>query len=212
MPKINVYLPDDLAEAVKQTGVPVSAICQRALESSVKRVAAMRALTLSDLGEGPKLERFTERAKTALRLGIEAAHGEVGTEHLLHGLITEGTNLALQILRVMEIQPASLTVSLPDGEGSATRFTSAAANALELAVTEAITLGHNYIGCEHMLLGLVAEPEGDGGQVLRAAGVDMKSVRAAVTAATAGYAHLRAQASPLDALVKRIERLEERLR
>jgi ATP-dependent Clp protease ATP-binding subunit ClpA len=67
-----------------------------------------------------------------------------------------------------------------------------------LAVTEATSLGHNYIGCEHRLLGLVAEPDGIAGQVLRALGADPRLVRRAVTAALAGYVHLRPKASKVD--------------
>jgi ATP-dependent Clp protease ATP-binding subunit ClpA len=218
MPKINVYLPDDLAEAVKQSGVPVSAICQRALEQSVKRVSAIRALTLADLGQEPELPRFTDRSRTAVKLAIERASGDVGTEHLLYGLVTEGGNLALKVLQAVEISPKrvahELAQVLPEAsEEPAQRFSGDAANALELAVTEAVSLGHNYIGCEHLLLGLLSESDGLGGQVLRGAGADLKSVRAAIVAAAAGYAHLRAQAAdqPVAQLLRRIERLEERL-
>ena len=73
MPKINVYLPDDLADAVKETGLPVSAVCQRALEVSVKRVGAIRAVVLGDLsGEDPTaaLAQFTQRAKDVIKLAI----------------------------------------------------------------------------------------------------------------------------------------------
>ncbi|GAB3883396.1 hypothetical protein GCM10029964_042670 [Kibdelosporangium lantanae] len=218
MPKINVYLSDDLAEAVKETGVPVSAICQRALEQSVKRVSAIRAAVLTDLTKEPDLPRFADRAKTAVKLAIKRASGEVTTAHLLHGILTEGGNLALQVLTAMEIPPAGLLNRLdlpPESDEPATRFGGDAANALELAVTEAVSLGHNYIGCEHLLLGLASEPDGPGGEVLRGNGADAKSVRAAVVAAVAGYAHLRAQggspAQLLAPLVARIERLEQRL-
>jgi ATP-dependent Clp protease ATP-binding subunit ClpA len=235
MPKINVYLPDELAESVKQTGVPVSAICQRALEQSVKRVAAIRAATLGDLtGDSPlgKLSHFTDRAKTALKTGIEHARAmgapAVGTEHLLHGVLHEGDNLALHILRALDVDPEHLARRLADAvqpaaNEPASSFGGETANALELAVTEAIALGHNYIGCEHLLLGLVAESEGLGGQVLRGAGLDPRGVRAAVVAAAAGYAHLRSGQSAssskgadvlreaLRPLVERIERLEKRL-
>jgi ATP-dependent Clp protease ATP-binding subunit ClpA len=262
MPKINVYLPDELAEGVKEAGVPVSAICQRALEQSVKRVTAIRAADPGDLealdpAHGPiaRLSQFTERARTAIKLGIEQARADgvssVGTEHLLHGLLAEGGNLAVQVLRAVEIEPDHLARELARvsstaineamneamnqvGEPPAGRFSGPAANALEQAVTEALTLGHNYVGCEHLLLGLIAEPDGTGGQVLRAGGAELRSTRGAVVAALAGYVHLRAQTaraqtaagSPvapadtasvvaaavrreLQPLVGRIERLEE---
>jgi ATP-dependent Clp protease ATP-binding subunit ClpC len=98
----------------------------------------------------------------------------------------------------MEIEPERIAQELskaaPDDTGPSTadRFDATGANALELAITEAITLGHNYVGCEHLLLGLVTEPDGGGGQVLRAKGVEARSARGAVVAALAGYVHLRA--------------------
>jgi len=233
MPKINVYLPDDLAEAVKDSGVPVSAICQRALEQAVRRVNAIRAATLGELGEedlAARLPNFTERARATLRLAVEQAReqgaAEVGTEHLLGGLLAEGGNLGVQVLRVLEIQPEQLTRALaaaPTSGGETTRrFSGSAANALELTATEAIGMQHNYIGCEHLLVALAMEPDGAAGTALRALGADARAVRRTVTAAVAGYAHLRAQApatdpgamlaatvrKELEPLIRRIERLE----
>ncbi|MEV0627100.1 Clp protease N-terminal domain-containing protein [Nonomuraea wenchangensis] len=233
MPKINVYLPDDLAEAVKEAGVPVSAVCQRALEQAVRRVTAIRETSLGDLDlEKPTgaLTHLTARTRTVLKLAADAARAqgaaEVGTGHLLGAMLTEGTNLALHVLRAMEIgldqvrrdldrhvppatdpapaepadadrtdaapaEPAPADAADAAGAGSR-RLSSPAANALELAVTEAIALGHNYVGCEHLLLGLVAEPDGTAGQVLRALGAEPRLTRRAVSAALAGYVHLRA--------------------
>ena len=240
MPKINVYLPDDLAEAVKATGVPVSAICQRALEQSVRRVSAIRATVLGDLeADDPtaQFSQFTDRTRTVIRLAVEQARATraagVGTEHLLHGMLGEGTNLALHVLRAMEIDPAHVGRALANaasaaessGSAAATQFSGPAANALELTVTEALGLGHNYVGCEHLLLGLVGEPDGTAGHVLRELGVDLRTARRTVVAALTGYTHLRAQASsapPADAasmiatvvrqelrpVLDRVERLE----
>jgi ATP-dependent Clp protease ATP-binding subunit ClpA len=237
MPKINVYLPDDLADAVRDTGVPVSAICQRALEQAVKRITAIRQSTALDLlsdAEDPagRLRIFTGRVVKAIRLSVEhaqsASAANVGTGDLLSGMLAEGGNLALQILSSMEIKPASLVVPAaaePGGGGEGLRFSNPAAAALELTVAEATAMGHNYVGCEHLLLGLAAEPDGVAGRVLRDAGADLKSARRVVVAALAGYTHLQAQAAPavqtgalmtavrqeLRPLVERIERLESRV-
>jgi ATP-dependent Clp protease ATP-binding subunit ClpA len=200
MPKINVYLSDELADAVRDSGVPVSAICQRALETSVKRVTAIRAATIGDLNDDAagKLPNFTERARTSVKIAIEQARAEnaalVGTEHVLHGLVREGNNMALRVLTATEIDVTKLLAELPEpttGDHPADKFSGPLANAFELAVTEAITMGHNYIGCEHLLLGLIAEQDGAGGQVLRAAGAELRSTRGAVAAALAGFVHHR---------------------
>jgi ATP-dependent Clp protease ATP-binding subunit ClpA len=235
MPKINVYVPDELAEAIKETGIPVSAVCQRALETAVRRVTAIREAVQSptwDLDErSGRLARFTERAATAVRLAIDDARAEsapeVGTEHLLTGLLAEGTNLGLQVLRVLEIEPEQVrrelgreksdqphvTSAAPDeteaspdappddssASDSGVRIGNQAAAALELAVTEATSLGHNYVGSEHLLLGLIAEPDGVAGRVLRGLGADLRLTRRAVSAAVAGYVHLRANQSQANA-------------
>jgi len=221
MPKINVYLPDDLADAVRDTGLPVSAICQRALEQAVRRITAIRQATRGDLSAAD-LSAFTGRAVQAFALARDAADRAVTTADLLDGLIAEGGNLALEVLRSMEIDPQRLA-GTGGAEPGGLGLSAAAATAVELAVGEAIGLGHNYVGCEHLLIGLAAEPDGAAGRALREAGVDVKAARRAVTAALAGYAHLRAQTAPaaveslraavrqeIDPLVRRIEALEAR--
>ncbi|MFF3441381.1 Clp protease N-terminal domain-containing protein [Streptosporangium sp. NPDC002721] len=254
MPKINVYLPDELAEAVKKAGVPVSAVCQRALEQAVRRVTAIRetALSAAELGDlTARLTHFTPRAREVVKLAVEQARAlgaaEVGTEHLLGGMLAEGGNLALQVLGALEIDPEEvqrrldrLGLDAPATAGAAETelaFGAPAATALEMTVTEATSLGHNYVGCEHLLLGLVAEPDGAAGRILRELGAEHRLTRHAVSAALAGYVHLRAQTAPaappqapalplpaeaasaLSAAVReelrpvllRLERLEERL-
>jgi ATP-dependent Clp protease ATP-binding subunit ClpA len=234
MPKINVYLPDDLADAVREAGLPVSAICQRALDQAVRRVTAARQTVLGELdadGLAARLPQFTARAVTVVSLAIDRARATgsatVTTGHLLHGMIAEGANLGLQVLSAMEIDPAAIAV--PDGAepggGDGLRFSTAAANAVELTVSEAVGMGHNYVGCEHLLIGLAGEPDGLAGRTLRDVGADPRSTRRAVTAALIGFAHLRATtaAQPpaeglltavraeLAPLVRRIEALENRL-
>jgi ATP-dependent Clp protease ATP-binding subunit ClpA len=234
MPKINVYLPDDLADAVRETGLPVSPICQRALELAVRRITTIRQAVLSDVdptGLAELLPSFTARLVTVLSLAAgrarESGSGSVTTGDLLHGLLAEGQNLGLQILNAMDVTPASLTAPVapePPTAPGGLRFSAPAAVALELAVGEAIGFGHNYVGCEHLLIGLAGETGGAAGELLRSRAVDGKAVRRTVAAALAGYAHLRAAtgdpATPpallnavraeLAPLVKRIEALETR--
>lgn len=228
MPKVNVYLPDDLADSVKEIGLPVSAICQRALEQSVKRVSAIRAvgdLTGTDPTAG--LVSFTQRARDAVKRAITAARergaAEVGTRDLLFGVLDEGTNLGVHVLRAMDVDPAQALQEvrrLPSepADGSAARMSVTAANALELALVEALTMGHNYVGCEHLLLGLVAEPDGAAGQLLRGLGIDPREVRQAVTAMLAGYVQANqsgnaitaAVGQALEPVLRRLDRLEEK--
>src|SRR5205807_111537 len=101
----NVYLPDDLADAVRQANVPVSAVCQQALEEAVRRVTAVTEATSGKAsaafaGRGP----FTGRLRRALTLArdaaIERGHGWVGCEHLLLGLVEEPEGIAGRALRV----------------------------------------------------------------------------------------------------------------
>ncbi|MEV3985576.1 Clp protease N-terminal domain-containing protein [Nonomuraea sp. NPDC049758] len=213
-----------------------------ALEQAVRRITAIRQTALGELDAGDlaeRLPRFTDRARTVVKLAIDRARADaapaVGTGHLLAGMLAEGQNLALHVLRAVDIDPAQVQRDLdrqPAGEeggaggNSAVHFSDAAAGALELTVTEATAMGHNYVGCEHLLLGLITEPDGTAGQVLRALGAESRLVRRAVTAALAGYVHLRAQTSAagdpaqalavavqqqLQPLIERIERLEQNL-
>ncbi|MCY1142293.1 type II toxin-antitoxin system CcdA family antitoxin [Actinoplanes sp. Pm04-4] len=229
MPKINVYLPDDLAEAVRETGVPVSAVCQRALDQAVRRITAIRQAVLTDVDAAALAEQFpslTGRLVTVLTLAAERAQAAgastVTTGDLLHGMLAEGSNLALQLLTAMDISPATLTAPStrePGADVDGLRFSPKAAAALELAAGEALGLGNNYVGCEHLLIALAAEPDGAAGELLRSRGLDPKATRRAVAAALTGYAHLRANTGPapdlltavrqeLAPLIERIERLE----
>ncbi len=226
---MNVYLPDDLADSVKEIGLPVSAICQRALEQSVKRVTAIRAIgDLAGTDPTAGLTSFTQRARDVLNLAISAARdrraAEVGTRDLLLGMLTEGGNLALRILSAIEVDLARVERDLRDlpseaADESASKLSVTATNALELTVMEALALGHNYVGCEHLLLGLVAEPDGAAGQLLRGLGVEPKQVRQAVSAALTGYVHLQANTGGVAAavgqalapLLQRLDRLEEKV-
>jgi len=225
MPKINVYLPDALAESVKELGIPVSAVCQRALEQSVRRVAAVRETSRADLASDEPAERLTQltdRARAAVRLGVEQARASgataVGTEHLLAGLLAEGGNVALRVLGSLEIELADVRRGLPAPADEPARvdrwrLDAPAAAALELAAVEAAGLGHNYLGCEHLLLGLVVEPDGAAGQLLRSLGAEQRLTRRAVAAWLSGYLDARSRPAPDPGaeLAARLDRLEAQL-
>jgi ATP-dependent Clp protease ATP-binding subunit ClpC len=147
---------------------------------------------------GPTFERFTDRARRVLVLAQEEArrlnHSFIGTEHILLGLISEGDGVAAQALdqldvslqKVREKVEETVGVSLTTPTGSAS-FTPRAKKVLELALREALQLGHNYIGTEHLLLGLLREGEGVAAQVLVSLGVDLRSVREQVMRVLEGY-------------------------
>ncbi len=114
VPKINVYLPDELAEAVKEAGVPVSAVCQRALEQAVRRMhrhPGDRVDRTRPRGAWTRaLIRLTDRTRPCSSwrsIGAGAA-AAVGTGHLLAGMLDEGGNLALHVLRAMDIEPGQV--------------------------------------------------------------------------------------------------------
>jgi hypothetical protein len=234
MPKINVYLPDELAAAVRDAQIPVSSVCQVALERAVRDVGAMRAAdapTAPELSTGP-FTRFTPRARKALELAKDAtrerSQAHVETEHLLLGVIDEGGNLALKVLAALDVEPADvrseLVASLPAGEATAgggdASFGPLAKAVLEETTKEALRLGHNYVGCEHLLLGLIATEDGLASQVLRRMGVELRTTRQAVVNALVGMIHAREQGAPakpptpdttLQEILRRLEALESRL-
>ena len=144
-------------------------------------------------------ERFTDRARRVLVLAQDEArtleHNFLGTEHVLLGLITEGEGVGAKALRELGADPEALRTRItqvvptgaPGTASGAPPFTPRAKKVLELALREALQLNHNYIGTEHLLLGLIHEGEGVAAQVLVAAGLDLTSVRAKVLSLLAGY-------------------------
>src|SRR3970040_2901241 len=133
-------------------------------------------------------ERFTERARRVIILAQEEAkrlnHSAVGTEHILLGIIREGEGVASKVLESLNISPERVRAEIEGAIGRGERapheevaFTPPAKKALELAMEEARRLGHNYIGTEHLLLGLVREGEGIAAGVLESLGVNLDKVR-----------------------------------
>lgn len=216
MPKINVYLPDDLAEAVKDAGVPVSAVCQRALEQAVRRVTAIRSM--QSVADAPSVN-VTRRALSVVQSAQASAGAEglaeTGTEHLLRALLVDG-RMAVHVLTALEITPRQVLVALDKRAPSGAAWAGPAepvmsrelptmnlplptmnlplatmsrqlATVIELAANESSGLGNHYVGSEHLLLGLIGEPDGVAGSVLRSLGADLRVTRRTVAAALAGW-------------------------
>src|SRR5215203_5372896 len=143
-------------------------------------------------------ERFTDRARRVVVLAQEEAkmlnHNYIGTEHILLGLIHEGEGVAAKALESLGISLDAVREQVQDiiGQGQQQPtghipFTPRAKKVLELSLREALQLGHNYIGTEHILLGLIREGEGVAAQVLVKLGADLNRVRQQVIQLLSGY-------------------------
>lgn len=225
MPKINVYLPDDLATAVREAGIPVSAVCQRALADAVAAADGVghplgTGGTADAAGEQSDadrlLSRFTHRAAHAIELAVAAAgdRRSATSVQLVDGLLGEGNNLALAVLRSLDIEPEDLRAEL-----HASRRTGGQAATLDevcqQAVQAALLLANNYVGCEHLLLGLLAGPDGDpAAATLNTLGVTLDKARDAVRSALMGisYAQGNLSLSGLSAPIRSVlEEIRQRL-
>jgi ATP-dependent Clp protease ATP-binding subunit ClpA len=151
-------------------------------------------------------ERFTESARRVVVLAQEEArllnHNYIGTEHILLGLIHEGEGVAAGTLESLGISLRTVRSQVEEivGQGQAPPtghipFTPRAKKVLELSLREALQLGHNYIGTEHILLGLIREGEGVAAQVLGKLGADLNRVRQEVIGLLSGYAR-KGEAQP----------------
>ncbi|HEY7071236.1 MAG TPA: ATP-dependent Clp protease ATP-binding subunit, partial [Acidimicrobiales bacterium] len=143
-------------------------------------------------------ERFTDRARRVVVLAQEEArllnHNYIGTEHILLGLIHEGEGVAAKALESLGISLEAVRQQVEEiiGQGGSSPsghipFTPRAKKVLELSLREALQLGHNYIGTEHILLGLIREGEGVAAQVLVKLGADLSRVRQQVIQLLSGY-------------------------
>ncbi len=143
-------------------------------------------------------ERFTDRARRVVVLAQEEArllnHNYIGTEHILLGLIHEGEGVAAKALESLGISLEAVRAQVEEiiGHGGTAPsghipFTPRAKKVLELSLREALQLGHNYIGTEHILLGLIREGEGVAAQVLVKLGADLSRVRQQVIQLLSGY-------------------------
>src|SRR3954467_6411568 len=146
----------------------------------------------------PMFERFTDRARRVVVLAQEEArmlsHNYIGTEHILLGLIHEGDGIAAKALESLGVSLEAVRAQVEEiiGQGQQAPsghipFTPRAKKVLELSLREALQLGHNYIGTEHILLGLIREGEGVAAQVLHKLGADLNRVRQQVIQLLSGY-------------------------
>jgi hypothetical protein len=144
-------------------------------------------------------ERFTDRARRVVVLAQEEArllnHNYIGTEHILLGLVHEGEGVAAQALTQLGVSLEAVRAEVTeiigrgaDAPGGHIPFTPRSKKVLELSLREALDLGHNYIGTEHILLGLLREGQGVGAQVLVKLGAGRDQVRQVVVQLLSGYA------------------------
>ena len=140
------------------------------------------------MNERDRFDKFTERSRKVLHLAQEEAqrlhHNYIGTEHLLLGLVREGEGVAGKVLTSLGVDLEKVRKAVEDiiGRGDRIVFgeiglTPRAKKVIELAVDEARRLNHDYIGTEHLLLGLLREGEGIGARVLESFGLSLQEVR-----------------------------------
>jgi hypothetical protein len=144
-------------------------------------------------------ERFTDRARRVVVLAQEEArlleHGYIGTEHILLGLISEGSGVGAKALEALGVELVRVRGAVEGIVGKGTGdvpaghipFTPRAKKVMELSLREALQLGHNYIGTEHLLLGVLREQEGVGAQVLIRSGLEISAVRMKVIQLLQGW-------------------------
>lgn len=151
-----------------------------------------------------RFDKFSERARRVLTYAQEEAqqlnHNYIGTEHILLGMVREEDGVAARVLINLDVNLAKLrsAVEFVIGRGEKpsageTGLTSRAKKVIELAIDEARSLGHNYIGTEHLLLGLLREGEGVAAGVLDSFGINVERVRAEIAKVLAQGATSRAR-------------------
>jgi len=221
-PKINVYLPDDLAGEVRAAGIPVSAVCQQALADAV---------AASQGGDSPgggttsatALERnFTKRAYGVLADAEKAAEaaGEMATSVHLVAAMVESGGLAVAVLTAAELDPDDVVDELRGRARNGGKPAALDAVAA-LAVEQARGLGHSYVGTEHLLLAVTGGPQRElARQTLRDMGLTHEDALRGVATALSAYTYARETltfsgiSAPIRAVLEdirsRLARLEER--
>ncbi len=251
MPKVNVYLSDELAAAVRSAGLSISPICQRALEEEIQLVGAvnstikaLRSMDFDPLKSHTASNDVWNHTTTRLRKAVDFASQVAGlnrkieTKHLLIGLIDEGDNLAIRLLRsagidVDELRQVALTAR--DSERVASEvvdvglesdqtlskniwlhLSDAARHTFASALENSVEMGHHVLGCEHVLLGLLDTEGCEAQRVLQAFSIDAATTRRSVVSAIAGYAHAKAVRTSIEShtindLATRLSELEDRV-
>jgi ATP-dependent Clp protease ATP-binding subunit ClpC len=171
-------------------------------------------------------ERFTERARQVVVLAQDEAralkHNYIGTEHLLLGLLREEEGIAARVLESLSIDLESVRAQVrrvigegEDVQGAQIPFSPRATKALELALREALSLGHKYIGTEHILLGLVRVNEGVAARILLDFDADVEKIRNEIIRTLSGLPRREpprpGSRTRLDAIEERLAEIERRL-
>jgi ATP-dependent Clp protease ATP-binding subunit ClpA len=219
-PKINVYLPDDLAAEVKASGVPVSAVCQQALADAVAQ--AQTGWSVPDTGGGERDEltrHFTQRAFGVLE-AARAASAEPTTVDLMAAIVESG-GLAVTVLSSADLDPGDVVDELRARARSGGRPASLETVA-ERAVEQARGLGHSYVGTEHLLLAMTSgSPRELARATLRDMGLTHEDTVRGVATALSAYTYARETltfsgiSAPIRAALEdirsRLARLEDRV-
>ena len=221
-PKINVYLPDDLAAEVKASGIPVSAVCQQALADAVAQAQTGWSEPAGSSATDDLSRNFTKRAYGVLadaEKAAEAAGKKPTTVELMAAVVDSG-GLAVTVLTAADLDPDDVVDEL---RGRAQRGGKPGAldAVAELAVEQARGLGHSYVGTEHLLLAVTGGPQRElARQTLRDMGLSHEDALRGVATALSAYHYARETLtfsgisapirSVLEDIRSRLARLEER--
>jgi hypothetical protein len=221
-PKINVYLPDDLAGEVKAAGIPVSAVCQQALADAVAASQGVDSPSGGNTSATDLEHSFTKRAYGVLADAEKAAEaaGEKPTSVELMAAIVESGGLAVAVLTAVDLDPDDVVDELRGRARNGGKPAALDAVAA-LAVEQARGLGHSYVGTEHLLLALPGGPQRElARQTLRDMGLSHEDALRGVATALSAYTYARETltfsglSAPIRAALEdirsRLARLEDR--
>ena len=220
-PKINVYLPDDLAHEVKASGIPVSAICQQALADAVAR-SSTGLPAPAGLGADDLSRSFTKRAYGVLadaEKAAEATGGKATTVELMAAVVASN-GLAVTVLAAADIVPEDVVDEL-QGRAKDGGRAEALETVAERAVEQARGLGHSYVGTEHLLLAITSGARNElAAKTLRDMGMTHERALQGVVTALSAYEYARETltfsgiSAPIRAVLEdirsRLVRLEQR--